>query len=98
MLYPGSVYLLQKALMPVLLQGQARLVEEVRPPYPSTTHPTAFLPPPMNVASCPSNLANASSLLSVMGAGQSCWPAMAMKLTPCLWTDEGQLSPRDRSW
>uniref|UniRef100_F7BM46 Phosphatidylserine lipase ABHD16A n=1 Tax=Equus caballus TaxID=9796 RepID=F7BM46_HORSE len=28
MLYPGSVYLLQKALMPVLLQGQARLVEE----------------------------------------------------------------------
>ncbi|XP_060045449.1 phosphatidylserine lipase ABHD16A isoform X2 [Erinaceus europaeus] len=29
MLYPGSVYLLQKALMPVLLQGQARLVEEV---------------------------------------------------------------------
>lgn len=32
MLYPGSVYLLQKALMPVLLQGQARLVEEVRPP------------------------------------------------------------------
>lgn len=31
MLYPGSVYLLQKALMPVLLQGQARLVEEVRP-------------------------------------------------------------------
>lgn len=30
MLYPGSVYLLQKALMPVLLQGQARLVEEVR--------------------------------------------------------------------
>ncbi|EPQ03735.1 Abhydrolase domain-containing protein 16A [Myotis brandtii] len=30
MLYPGSVYLLQKALMPVLLQGQARLVEESR--------------------------------------------------------------------
>ncbi|KAH0630451.1 hypothetical protein JD844_013485 [Phrynosoma platyrhinos] len=29
MLYPGSVYLLQKALMPMLLQGQARLVEEV---------------------------------------------------------------------
>ncbi|KAM4642778.1 phosphatidylserine lipase ABHD16A isoform 2-T2 [Discoglossus pictus] len=28
MLYPGSVYLLQKALMPMLLQGQARLVEE----------------------------------------------------------------------
>uniref|UniRef100_A0A8D2LBB4 Phosphatidylserine lipase ABHD16A n=1 Tax=Varanus komodoensis TaxID=61221 RepID=A0A8D2LBB4_VARKO len=28
MLYPGSMYLLQKALMPVLLQGQARLVEE----------------------------------------------------------------------
>lgn len=38
MLYPGSVYLLQKALMPVLLQGQARLVEEVRCscPQPST--------------------------------------------------------------
>lgn len=34
MLYPGSVYLLQKALMPVLLQGQARLVEEVRLPCP----------------------------------------------------------------
>lgn len=34
MLYPGSVYLLQKALMPVLLQGQARLVEEVRRPRP----------------------------------------------------------------
>ncbi|XP_068106507.1 phosphatidylserine lipase ABHD16A isoform X2 [Hyperolius riggenbachi] len=28
MLYPGSVYLLQKALMPMLLQGQARLMEE----------------------------------------------------------------------
>ncbi|KAH1183065.1 hypothetical protein KIL84_004557 [Mauremys mutica] len=28
MLYPGSVYLLQKAVMPMLLQGQARLVEE----------------------------------------------------------------------
>ncbi|XP_038624460.1 phosphatidylserine lipase ABHD16A [Tachyglossus aculeatus] len=28
MLYPGSVYLLQKALMPALLQGQAHLVEE----------------------------------------------------------------------
>ncbi|KAM8953964.1 phosphatidylserine lipase ABHD16A [Pelodytes ibericus] len=28
MLYPGSVYLLQKAIMPMLLQGQARLVEE----------------------------------------------------------------------
>ncbi|KAM4696819.1 phosphatidylserine lipase ABHD16A [Rhinophrynus dorsalis] len=28
MLYPGSVYLFQKALMPMLLQGQARLVEE----------------------------------------------------------------------
>uniref|UniRef100_A0ACB8EGY8 Protein abhd16a n=1 Tax=Sphaerodactylus townsendi TaxID=933632 RepID=A0ACB8EGY8_9SAUR len=28
MLYPGSVYLLQKALMPMLLQGQARLIEE----------------------------------------------------------------------
>ncbi|XP_067406900.1 phosphatidylserine lipase ABHD16A isoform X1 [Emydura macquarii macquarii] len=27
-LYPGSVYLLQKAVMPMLLQGQARLVEE----------------------------------------------------------------------
>lgn len=85
--------------MPVLLQGQARLVEEVRPPL---THqpptPTALLPSPLNVVSCPSNLANASPPLSVMGAGQSCWPAMAMKLTPCLWTDEGQLSPRDRSW
>lgn len=34
MLFPGSVYLLQKALMPVLLQGQARLVEEVRLPCP----------------------------------------------------------------
>ena len=45
MLYPGSVYLLQKALMPVLLQGPARLVEEVRPPYPSTTHPHSLSPP-----------------------------------------------------
>ncbi|XP_026541220.1 protein ABHD16A isoform X1 [Notechis scutatus] len=30
MLYPGSVYLLQKALMPMLLQGQARLAEEYK--------------------------------------------------------------------
>ncbi|XP_064407910.1 phosphatidylserine lipase ABHD16A isoform X2 [Latimeria chalumnae] len=28
MLYPGSVYLLQKAMMPMLLQGQTRLIEE----------------------------------------------------------------------
>ncbi|XP_029440251.1 phosphatidylserine lipase ABHD16A isoform X2 [Rhinatrema bivittatum] len=28
MVYPGSVYLLQKVVMPMLLQGQARLVEE----------------------------------------------------------------------
>ncbi|XP_048449977.1 phosphatidylserine lipase ABHD16A, partial [Rhincodon typus] len=28
MLYPGSVSLLQKAIMPMLLQGQARLMEE----------------------------------------------------------------------
>ncbi|XP_062904134.1 phosphatidylserine lipase ABHD16A [Mobula hypostoma] len=28
MLYPGSVSLLQKAIMPMLLQGQARLIEE----------------------------------------------------------------------
>lgn len=42
MLYPGSVYLLQKALMPVLLQGQARLVEEVRLPCPCP--PTALRP------------------------------------------------------
>ncbi|XP_043542000.1 phosphatidylserine lipase ABHD16A-like, partial [Chiloscyllium plagiosum] len=30
MLYPGSVSLLQKAIMPMLLQGQARLMEEYR--------------------------------------------------------------------
>lgn len=47
MLYPGSVYLLQKALMPVLLQGQARLVEEVRPPYPG--------PPTLNSPSSPTH-------------------------------------------
>lgn len=48
MLYPGSVYLLQKALMPVLLQGQARLVEEVSPqPLPPQ------LSPLKDVASCP---------------------------------------------
>ena len=40
MLYPGSVYLLQKALMPVLLQGQARLVEEVRLPTPAPDSPS----------------------------------------------------------
>lgn len=45
MLYPGSVYLLQKALMPVLLQGQARLVEEVSPPCPRLS--------PKGAASCP---------------------------------------------
>ncbi|XP_050163617.1 phosphatidylserine lipase ABHD16A [Myiozetetes cayanensis] len=31
MLFPGSVRLLQRALLPNLLQGQARLVEQVRP-------------------------------------------------------------------
>lgn len=31
MLYPGSVGLLQKAMRPMLQQGQARLVEEVTP-------------------------------------------------------------------
>uniref|UniRef100_A0ABI7ZIF6 Uncharacterized protein n=1 Tax=Felis catus TaxID=9685 RepID=A0ABI7ZIF6_FELCA len=35
---------------------------------------------------------------SATGAGQSCWPAMATRLTPCLWTGGGQLSLRDRSW
>lgn len=35
---------------------------------------------------------------SVMGAGRSCWPVMATRLTPCLWTGGGQQSPRDRSW
>lgn len=29
MVYPGSVMLLQKAMWPMLLQGQAKLVEEV---------------------------------------------------------------------
>lgn len=45
MLYPGSVYLLQKALMPVLLQGQARLVEEVRLCSCSPCPPREALPP-----------------------------------------------------
>lgn len=45
MLYPGSVYLLQKALMPVLLQGQARLVEEVRLHLLLPCHPRDALPP-----------------------------------------------------
>lgn len=31
MVYPGSVVLLQKAMWPMLLQGQAKLVEEVEP-------------------------------------------------------------------
>uniref|UniRef100_A0A9L0RCU0 Phosphatidylserine lipase ABHD16A n=2 Tax=Equus TaxID=9789 RepID=A0A9L0RCU0_HORSE len=35
---------------------------------------------------------------SVTGAGQSCWPVTATRLTPCLWTGGGPLSPRDRSW
>lgn len=30
MLYPGSVGLLQKAMRPMLQQGQARLIEEVK--------------------------------------------------------------------
>ena len=67
-------------------------------PLPMTRPPTALLLPPRNVASCPSNLAIASPPLSVTGAGQSCRPATAMRLTPCLWTGEGELSPRDRSW
>lgn len=50
MLYPGSVYLLQKALMPVLLQGQARLVEEVRLACPC---PSTALLPLKDVVSCP---------------------------------------------
>ncbi|XP_059570316.1 phosphatidylserine lipase ABHD16A isoform X3 [Alligator mississippiensis] len=42
MLYPGSVYLLQKALMPMLLQGQARLVEETW----ERTQASGLTPPP----------------------------------------------------
>lgn len=39
MLYPGSVGLLQKAMRPMLQQGQAKLIEEVGPPPPHThTH------------------------------------------------------------
>lgn len=34
MLYPGSVGLLQKAMRPVLQQGQAKLIEEVEPTHP----------------------------------------------------------------
>lgn len=92
MLYPGSVYLLQKALMPVLLQGQARLVEEVRLPPAACPVLLGVWPP------APHDLVSASPLLSVMGAGQNYWPVMVTRLTPCLWTGEGRLSPRGRSW
>lgn len=40
LLFPGSVRLLQKALLPALLQGQARLIGQVRPRPPlSHAHP-----------------------------------------------------------
>ena len=41
MLYPGSVGLLQKAMRPMLQQGQAKLIEEV--PYTTTTTATTTL-------------------------------------------------------
>lgn len=77
-------------------RGEASLPAHPLQPYPPTPTLSA---PPLSCGLLPlGNLTIASSLLSVMGAGQSCWPVMAMRLTPCLWTGGGQLSPRDRSW
>lgn len=91
MLYPGSVGLLQKAMRPMLQQGQARLIEEVQTH--TNTNNVCFH---FNKSSFPADMG--FSCHSLTARGTSLWPAMAMRSTQCLWTGGGRGARKARPW
>lgn len=85
MLYPGSVGLLQKAMRPMLQQGQAKLIEEVGK--------EAYLVSHIEYNKCTHSIIFVPLCHSLTAKETSWWPATVMRLTQCLWI-EGEMGDR----